>query len=152
MVASVMAPMSGSVAVSQNVMVVGRGKPYHVPLVEAERLVHEGLAVWQKANRRIKYTASKHSRPKMRDLSCIVGVSVATALRSKDRGARDVAQTFMAAQLRRRGRVRIERINGAYIDLVRDLERVEREREEIRVVAELAVQAFGAAPKGGQRA
>ena len=138
---------------SREILVVGGGRPYHVTAVEAERLVHQGKAIWQKAGRRIKLTNGKHSRPKVRGLSCIVGASVATALRSKDRSARDVAQTFKADQLRRqRGRVRIERVNGAYIDLVRDLERVEREREEIRVVAELAVQAFGATRKGGERA
>lgn len=132
---------------SRDILVVGGGRPHHVALAQAERLVHEGKAAWQKAGRRIKLTKGKNSRPKVRGLSCIVGASVATALRSGDRSIRDVAQTFMADQLWRRRRVRIERVNGAYINLLRDLERVERERKEIRAVAELAVQAFGASPE-----
>jgi hypothetical protein len=88
--------------VSQNVMVVGRGKPYHVPLIEAERLVREGSTVWKKANRRIRYTAGKHARPRVRGLSCYVGAQVAAALRGQDRKTRDVARAFVNDQFHRR--------------------------------------------------
>jgi hypothetical protein len=135
---------------SREVLVVGDGKPYHVALAEAERRVHNGRAIWQKTGRRIKVTKGKRARPKVHGLSCLVGGAVATALRSTDGETRDVARAFVSDQFQKREhrRQRIERVNGAYIDLIRDIERVERERKEIRTVAELAAQSFGAAPEG----
>jgi hypothetical protein len=37
--------------VSLSVLVVGNGKSYHVSVTEAERLEHDGIAVWQKRGR-----------------------------------------------------------------------------------------------------
>jgi len=91
--------------VSQNVMVVGRGKPYHVSQAEANQLVRDGRAVWKKAKRRIKFTAGKQSLPKVRGLSCYVGALVTIALRDGDRRTRDIARSFVNGQLQRRERV-----------------------------------------------
>jgi hypothetical protein len=88
--------------VSLSVLVVGNGKPYHVSVTEADRLEHDGIAVWQKRGRRIKITKGKRSRPKVRGLSCYVGEPVAIALRHRDRRARDIARAFVGDQFHRR--------------------------------------------------
>jgi hypothetical protein len=88
--------------VSLSVLVVGNGKPYHVSVTEADRLEHDGIAVWQKRGRRIKITKGKRSRPKVRGLSCYVGAQVTVALRGHDRRARDVAGAFVNDQFQRR--------------------------------------------------
>ena len=87
---------------SLSVLVVGDGKPYHVSVTEADRLEHDGIAVWQKRGRRIKITKGKRSRPKVRGLSCYVGAQVAAALRGQDRKTRDVVRAFVNDQFHRR--------------------------------------------------
>ena len=87
---------------SLSVLVVGNGKPYHVSVTEAERLEHDGIAVWQKRGRRIKLTKGKNSRPAVRGLSCYVGAQVAVAMSGQDRKTRDVARAFVNDQFRRR--------------------------------------------------
>ena len=87
---------------SLSVLVVGNGKPYHVSMTEAERLKHDGIAVWQKLGRRIKITKGNHPRPKVRDLSCYVGAEVAAVLSGQDRKTRDVARAFVNDQFHRR--------------------------------------------------
>ena len=87
---------------SLSVLVVGDGKPYHVSVTEADRLEHDGIAVWQKRGRRIKITKGKRSRLKVRGFSCYVGESVAIALRHRDRTARDIARAFVGDQFHKR--------------------------------------------------
>lgn len=135
----------GRLQLSRNVLVVGNGRPYHITEGEADRLVRGGKAVWQKKGRRIKYTMGKHSRPEVRGLSCFDGGEIAGALRDRDPGVRAVAGAFLNDQFRRREsssrerrRLHLERVNGAYVDLVRDVERLECERKEDRMVAVMA--------------
>ena len=87
--------------VSLSVLVVGNGKRYHVSMTEAERLVRDGYAVWQKLGRRIKFTQGKISRLKVRGLSCYVGATITVALQASDRKAQDVARAFVNDQFKR---------------------------------------------------
>lgn len=87
---------------SLSVLVVGNGKPNHVSVTEADRLVNDGTAVWQKRGRRIKVTKDKSARPKVRGLTCYVDPSVERALREGDQKTRDVARAFVNDQFQRR--------------------------------------------------
>lgn len=87
---------------SHHVLVVGKGQRFHTTEAQAEQWVCEGKAFWQKPGRRIKFTAGKSPRPKVRGLSCFVGESVAKALRDCDQNTRQIARVFLKDQFRKR--------------------------------------------------
>jgi len=87
--------------VSLSVLVVGNGKPSHVSVTEADQLVHDNAAIWQKRGRRIKIIKGKRPRPKVRGLSCYIG-KLAGELDKGDRKTRDVVRAFVNDQFQRR--------------------------------------------------
>jgi len=90
--------------VCRNVLVVGRGKPYHITETEAAKLVLRGAAIWQKAGRRIKYTRGKHSHPQVRDLGCTITKYMVAALHNRKDGNHELAKLFVNQTQRKRER------------------------------------------------
>ena len=110
----------------RNILVVGKGRPFHTTEKQAELWIQNGNAAWiGKGKRRVKYVNGKNSAPKLRGLSCLVG-NLALDLRRRD--TRDYAETFLRSQLGQRERGSIERLNTELVLLSRDVDRVESER------------------------